>query len=109
MVAPDLNQTAPSPSFEATPFFASSSGVMHPKAPNMAHRAWMISISLRAGHCEQIAELLFAAWTGRSLGVIEWKERSTCIGKRSLGLLTDQLCPSHSLRRIRHSDMVEGW
>ncbi len=109
MVAPDLNQTAPSPSFEATPFFASSSGVMHPKAPNMAHRAWMISISLRGGYYEQVAELLFTASTGRSLGIVEWNEGSTCIERRSLGLLTDQLCPNHSLRRIRHSGMVGGW
>ena len=42
--APALNQTG---SWKLTPFCDSSSGKMHPKAPNIAHLAWMTSISLR--------------------------------------------------------------
>ena len=38
----DAHQTA-SPNL--TPFFASSSGVTQPRAPSMAHLAWMTSIS----------------------------------------------------------------
>ena len=42
MVEPALNQT---PSCRGTPLALSSSGVMQPRAPSMAQRAWITSSS----------------------------------------------------------------
>lgn len=47
MIEPALNQTA---SWNCTPFCASSSGVMQPRAPNIAHLAWMTSMLRYLSH-----------------------------------------------------------
>ncbi len=122
--APALNQTG---SWKETPFPASSSGVMHPRAPSMAHLAWMTSISLSeqrqqsaraSSHRRTFAQnkldyvaMLVSDSAANPLRetVIRSKPKAsekamlTCNGRRSVGLRTDRLCPSRSHQRTLRS------